>query len=96
MKRERYKSLRTISHEEPLGPGGSLCAGCGGLLCLRLFHKALGENVIFVNAAGCFTLLASYPFTPLRSSWIYTAMACAPAGAQGIETPWIFSKTKES
>jgi pyruvate ferredoxin oxidoreductase beta subunit len=84
MKRERYKSLRTLSHEEPLGPGGPLCAGCGGLLSLRLFHKALGENVIFVNAAGCFTLLATYPFTPLRSSWIYTAMACAPAGAQGI------------
>ncbi len=59
MKREHYKSLRTISQEEPLGPGGPLCAGCGGLLCLRLFHKALGENVIFVNAAGCFTLLAA-------------------------------------
>ena len=84
MKREQYKSLRTISHDEPIGPGGSLCAGCGGLLSLRLFHKALGENVIIVNAAGCSTLLATYPFTPLRSSWIYTAMACAPAGAQGI------------
>jgi pyruvate ferredoxin oxidoreductase beta subunit len=84
MKREQYKSLRTISREDPLGPGGPLCAGCGGLLSLRLFHKALGEHVIFVNAAGCATLLATYPFTPLRSSWIYTAMACAPAGAQGI------------
>ncbi len=84
MKRERYKSLRTISREEPLGPGGSLCAGCGAVLALRLFHKALGENVIFVNAAGCLTLLATYPFTPLRSSWIYTAMGCAPAAAQGI------------
>jgi pyruvate ferredoxin oxidoreductase beta subunit len=84
MKRERYKSLRTISHEEPVGPGGSLCAGCGGLLSLRLFHKALGENVVFVNAAGCFTLMATYPLTPLRSSWLYTAMACAPAGAQGV------------
>jgi pyruvate ferredoxin oxidoreductase beta subunit len=40
--------------------------------------------VIFVNAAGCSTLLASYPYTPLNSSWIYTAMACAPAGAQGV------------
>lgn len=84
MKREAYRSLRDISHEELLSPGGSLCAGCGGLLTLRLFHKALGEDVIFVNAAGCFTLLAVFPFTPLRSSWIYTAMACAPAGAQGI------------
>lgn len=84
MKREVYKSLRTISREDPLVPGGSLCAGCGGQLSLRLFHKALGENVIFVNAASCSTLLATYPFTPLNSSWIYTAMACAPAGAQGV------------
>lgn len=84
MKREVYKSLRTISHDDPLGPGGPLCAGCSGQLSLRLFHKALGENVIFVNAAGCSTLLATYPLTPLNSSWIYTAMACAPAGAQGV------------
>jgi len=84
MKRELYRSLRDISREEMLSPGGSLCAGCGGLLTLRLVHKALGEDVVFVNAAGCFTLLAVFPFTPLRSSWIYTAMACAPAGAQGI------------
>jgi len=37
-----------------------------------------------VNAAGCFTLLSIYPFTPFQNSWLYTAMACAPAGAQGI------------
>jgi len=84
MKREVYRSLRDISHEELLSPGGTLCAGCGGLLTLRLFHKVLGKNVVFVNAAGCLTMLAVFPFTPLRSSWIYTAMACAPAGAQGI------------
>lgn len=30
------------------------------------------------------TLLAVYPFTPFRGSWLYTAMASAPAGAQGI------------
>lgn len=94
MKREVYKSLRTISHQEPLGPGGPLCAGCGGQLSLRLFHKALGENVIFVNAASCSTLLASYPFTPLNSSWIYTAMACAPAGAQGVRDALDILKTK--
>jgi pyruvate ferredoxin oxidoreductase beta subunit len=94
VKRERYKSLRTISREEPLGPGGPLCAGCGGLLSLRLFHKALGENVIFVNAAGCATLLATYPFTPLRSSWIYTAMASAPAGAQGVRDALDILKNK--
>ena len=30
------------------------------------------------------TLLAVYPFTPFKGSWIYTAMASAPAGAQGV------------
>ena len=29
-------------------------------------------------------LLATYPFTPFRGSWLYTAMASAPAGAQGV------------
>jgi pyruvate ferredoxin oxidoreductase beta subunit len=41
-------------------------------------------KTVFVNAAGCLTLLATYPFTPFRGSWLYTAMASAPAGAQGV------------
>jgi pyruvate ferredoxin oxidoreductase beta subunit len=94
MKREAYKSLRTISHQDPIGPGGPLCAGCGGQLSLRLFHKALGDNVTFVNAASCSTMLATYPFTPLNSSWIYLAMACAPAGAQGVRDGFDILKAK--
>jgi pyruvate ferredoxin oxidoreductase beta subunit len=43
-----------------------------------------GEKTVFVNAAGCMTLLSVYPFTPFRGSWLYTAMASAPAGAQGV------------
>ncbi len=46
--------------------------------------KALGRKTVIVNAAGCFTLLTIYPYTPFKNSWLYTAMACAPAGAQGI------------
>jgi pyruvate ferredoxin oxidoreductase beta subunit len=30
------------------------------------------------------TLLSSYPLTPFRGSWLYTSMASAPAGAQGV------------
>jgi pyruvate ferredoxin oxidoreductase beta subunit len=94
MKREAYPSLRHIPREELLSPGSALCAGCGGLLALRLFHKALGEKVIFVNAAGCLTLLAVFPYTPLRSSWLYLAMACAPAGAQGVRDALDILKAK--
>jgi pyruvate ferredoxin oxidoreductase beta subunit len=83
-RREIYRSIKDIPREEYLAGGTGLCGGCGGLLALRLFHKALGPDVVFVNAAGCLTLLAVFPFTPFHSSWLYTAMASAPAGAQGI------------
>lgn len=84
LRREVYRSIKDIPQQEYVAGGTGLCGGCGGLLALRLFHKALGPNVVFVNAAGCLTLLAVFPFTPLQSSWLYTAMASAPAGAQGV------------
>ncbi|MCS6769212.1 MAG: thiamine pyrophosphate-dependent enzyme [Candidatus Caldarchaeum sp.] len=80
----RFKTLREFPLDEYLSPGATMCAGCGGMIVLRIFHKALGGNVVIVNAAGCLTLLQVYPYTPLKSSWMYTAFASAPAGAQGI------------
>lgn len=82
--REAFKSPRDLPSEEFLTPGSPLCAGCGGLTTLRLMHKVLGQNVVIVNAAGCMTLLATFPFTPLKSSWLYTTMSGAAAGAQGL------------
>ena len=61
-----------------------MCSGCGGLLAIHEIYDILGKNTVFVNAAGCMTLLSTYPFTPFQGSWLYTAMASAPAGAQGI------------
>lgn len=78
------KSIKDLTLEENLLPGTPACAGCGGLLVLRHCLKALGTKTVIVNAAGCFTLLAAYPFTPFKNSWLYTAMASAPAGAQGV------------
>src|SRR3989304_6750525 len=74
----KYKRLKDLSTEEYILPGTTVCGGCGGLEALRLFHKALGRNVIFVNAAGCFTLLALFPFSPFRGPWLYTPMASGP------------------
>lgn len=78
------KSLTDLPLEENILPGTPICAGCGGLLTLRHCLKALGDKTVIVNASGCFSLLSIYPFTPFRSSWLYTAMASAPAGAQGV------------
>lgn len=65
-------------------PGSPLCADCGRLLALRLMLKTLDGKVVVVNAVGCLTLLALYPYTPLRTSWLYTTMGSAPDGAQRI------------
>jgi pyruvate ferredoxin oxidoreductase beta subunit len=79
-----YRNIKDTPREEFIAAGTTACAGCGGLEVVRLASKVLGERVVFVNAAGCFSLLALYPFTPFRGSWLYTTMGSAPAGAQGI------------
>jgi pyruvate ferredoxin oxidoreductase beta subunit len=79
-----FKNVKYLPSTHLLGSGNPMCAGCGGLEALHQVYDVLGEKSVFVNAAGCMTLLAVYPFTPFRGSWLYTAMASAPAGAQGI------------
>jgi pyruvate ferredoxin oxidoreductase beta subunit len=81
---EAIHNLKQISREEFVLPGTAVCGGCGGLEALRLAAKVLGPKTVFVNAAGCFTLLAVFPYTPLKGSWLYTTMASAAAGAQGV------------
>lgn len=79
-----FKRARDLPSTHLLGAGTAMCAGCGGLAAIKEVYDVLGENTVFVNGAGCMTLLSVYPFTPFRGSWLYTAMASAPAGAQGV------------
>lgn len=79
-----FERMRDLPSTHLLGGGTPMCAGCGGLLALHQIYDILGRNTVFVNAAGCLSLLTIYPFTPFRGSWLYTAMASAPAGAQGV------------
>jgi pyruvate ferredoxin oxidoreductase beta subunit len=76
--------MKDLPSTHLLGTGTPMCAGCGGLSALHEIYDVLGPGTVFVNAAGCMTLLSVYPFTPFRGSWLYTAMASAPAGAQGV------------
>ena len=76
--------MKDLPSTHLLGSGTPMCAGCGGLEALNQLYDIIGDKSVFVNAAGCMTLLSVYPFTPFRGSWLYTAMASAPAGAQGV------------
>ena len=78
------RSVKDLPSVHLLGTGTPMCAGCGGLQAIHQIYDLIGGRTVFVNAAGCMTLLSVYPFTPFRGSWLYTAMASAPAGAQGV------------
>ena len=79
-----FRRMKDLPSTRLLGTGTPMCAGCGGLQALHEIYDVLGEKTVFINAAGCMTLLSVYPFTPFRGSWLYTTMGSAPAGAQGI------------
>jgi len=81
---QRFRTMKDLPSAHLLGAGTAMCSGCGGLEVLHEIFDVLGEKTVVVNAAGCMTLLAIYPFTPFRGSWLYTSMASAPAGAQGV------------
>jgi len=81
---DSIKRMKDLPSTHLLGTGTPMCAGCGGLEALHQIYDILGGKTVFINAAGCMTLLSVYPFTPFRGSWLYTAMASAPAGAQGV------------
>ena len=84
MNEPTFRRKKDLPSTHLLGTGTPMCAGCGGLEALHQIYDILGERTVFVNAAGCMTLLATYPFTPFRGSWLYTSMSSAAAGAQGV------------
>ena len=90
-----YRSMKHLPSTHLLGTGTPMCAGCGGLEALNQLYDIIGDKSVFVNAAGCMTLLSVYPFTPFRGSWLYTAMASAPAGAQGVRDALDILKQKK-
>ena len=84
MSESTLRSLKDLPAAHLLGAGTPMCAGCGALEALHEIYDLLGGKTVFVNAAGCMTLLSVYPYTPFRGSWLYTSMASSPAGAQGV------------
>ncbi|MEN8161112.1 MAG: thiamine pyrophosphate-dependent enzyme, partial [Myxococcota bacterium] len=90
-----FRRMKDLPSTHLLGGGTAMCAGCGGLQAVHEIYDVLGKKTVFVNAAGCMTLLSIYPFTPFRGSWLYTAMACAPAGAQGVRDALDILREKE-
>lgn len=77
---------RLVTKKEIFAPGHRACIGCGEALAVRLACKALGQNVIIVNATGCMEIVSSQlPYTSWRVPWIHTLFENTAAVASGVE-----------
>ena len=86
MEKHAISVSQLIAREELFAPGHRACIGCGEALAVRLTCKALGQNVIVVNATGCMEVISSQlPYTSWRIPWIHTLFENTAAVASGVE-----------
>ena len=87
MEKQTVYIPKLISKKERFAPGHRACIGCGEALAVRLACKALGDNVIIVNATGCMEIVSSQlPYTSWTVPWIHTLFENTAAVASGIES----------
>ena len=78
---------RFVTGDENFSPGHRACIGCGEALAMRQVVKALGDNIILVNATGCSEIIASaLPTTSWKIPWIHTLFENTASVASGIES----------
>jgi pyruvate ferredoxin oxidoreductase beta subunit len=80
---------RLIQKREKFAPGHRACIGCGEALAVRLAFKALGNNIIVVNATGCAEIFTGQlPVSSWEVPWIHTLFENTAAVASGIEAAY--------
>ncbi len=78
--------VKKLGKLELFAPGHRGCAGCGQAIAARLLGKALGKNIVIINATGCLEVMSStYPLTAWRVPWFHVAFENAAAAASGVE-----------
>jgi len=77
--------IRGMPEEELFASGHRACAGCGGALAIRHALKAIGKNVIVIQATGCMEVVSSpYPETAWEVPWLHAAFETAASCASGV------------
>ncbi len=81
---EKIKA-RNIPEFEAVASGHRGCQGCGEVLAMRLALKAIGENMIVVNATGCMEVITTpFPQTAWNVPWMHVAFENAGAVGSGV------------
>ena len=77
--------IKDLTQEELLLSGTTSCAGCGGVLSLRLALRILGKKTILVVPANCTSAIqGQYPNTAFKIPVLNVAFASGPAVASGL------------
>jgi pyruvate ferredoxin oxidoreductase beta subunit len=78
----KAKSIPTF---EALASGHRGCQGCGEVLAMRMALKAIGKDMIVVNATGCMEVITTpFPQTAWNVPWMHVAFENASAVGSGV------------
>jgi pyruvate ferredoxin oxidoreductase beta subunit len=80
---------KLIQKKEKFNPGHRACIGCGEALAVRQVFKALGNNIIVVNATGCIEIFTGQlPLSSWDVPWLHTLFENTSAVASGVEAAY--------
>lgn len=70
---------------EGMYSGHLACAGCGAAIAMRFLLKGLGDRVVLVIPACCWSIIAGpFPYSAVRVPVLHTAFETAAAAASGV------------
>ncbi len=70
---------------ERMTPGHLACPGCGAVIAMRFLLKGLGDRVILVVPACCWSIIAGpFPSSALQVPILHTAFETGAATASGV------------
>ena len=70
---------------ENLGHGHLACAGCGAAVGMRMTLKALGERIVMVIPASCWSIIPGFwPYSSFRMTAVHAGFVTGGATASGV------------
>jgi pyruvate ferredoxin oxidoreductase beta subunit/2-oxoisovalerate ferredoxin oxidoreductase beta subunit len=74
-----------IPFSENLGHGHLACAGCGAAVGMRLTLKALGDKIVMVIPASCWSIIPGFwPHSSIRVPVVHAGFVTGGATASGV------------
>ena len=75
-----------IPERELMHPGHVACPGCGASIAMRLALKALGDDLVVVIVASCWSIIAGpFPYSSLQVPTLHSAFETGGSTASGIK-----------